>query len=78
MSTKIALVLLCLATWCPAQEILTFKSGTTENLRGLHSLHTGVVWASGTHGTYLRSLDNGQTWSASSVPGAEALDFRDV
>ena len=78
MFTKIALVLLCMATWCPAQEILTLKSGTTENLRGLHSLHTGVVWASGTHGTYLRSLDNGQTWSASSVPGAEALDFRDV
>ena len=46
MFTKIALVLLCLAPWCPAQEILTLKSGTTENLRGLHSLHTGVVWAS--------------------------------
>ena len=61
MFTKIALVLLCMATWCPAQEILTLKSGTTENLRGLHSLHTGVVWASGTHGSYLRSLDNGQT-----------------
>ena len=78
MFTKIALVLLCLAAWCHAQEMLTLKSGTTENLRGQHSLHTGVVWASGTHGSYLRSLDNGQTWSASSVPGAEALDFRDV
>jgi photosystem II stability/assembly factor-like uncharacterized protein len=37
-----------------------------------------VVWASGTHGTYLRTLDGGKNWTAATVPGAEALDFRDV
>jgi photosystem II stability/assembly factor-like uncharacterized protein len=37
-----------------------------------------IVWASGTHGTYLRTTDTGKTWLPAQVPGAEALDFRDV
>jgi photosystem II stability/assembly factor-like uncharacterized protein len=37
-----------------------------------------VVWASGTHGTYLRTLDGGATWTVAQVAGAENLDFRDV
>jgi photosystem II stability/assembly factor-like uncharacterized protein len=37
-----------------------------------------VIWASGTHGTYLQSTDGGTHWRAAQVPGAETLDFRDV
>jgi TonB family protein len=37
-----------------------------------------VIWASGTHGTYLQSTDGGKHWRAAQVPGAETLDFRDV
>src|SRR5262249_10273642 len=37
-----------------------------------------LAWASGTHGTYLRTSDSGRTWQTAQVPGAEALDFRDV
>ena len=37
-----------------------------------------IAWASGTHGTFLRTLDGGYTWQVRQVPGAEALDFRDV
>ena len=37
-----------------------------------------LAWASGTHGTYLRTTDGGNTWQPAQVPGAEALDFRDV
>ena len=33
---------------------------------------------SGTGGTWLRTTDGGTAWSASTVPGAEELDFRDV
>lgn len=39
---------------------------------------SATAWASGTLGTYLRSTDGGASWSAAQVPGAEALDFRDV
>ena len=54
------------------------KSPTSENLRGVSTPSAEVAWASGMHGTYLRSLDSGATWQAAQVPGAEALDFRDV
>ena len=37
-----------------------------------------VAWASGTGGTYLVTADSGATWRAGVVPGAEALDFRDI
>jgi photosystem II stability/assembly factor-like uncharacterized protein len=61
-----------------AQTIKPLPSQTTENLRGLNARPgTSTVWASGTHGTYLRSTD-GQTFTPAQVPGAETLDFRDV
>lgn len=61
-----------------AQEHTLQASHTTENLRGVSAVSPKVIWASGTHGTYLRTNDGGITWIAAQVPGAEALDFRDV
>jgi len=65
-----------LATSLLAQT--TQNSHTTENLRGLSTPAPNIAWASGTHGTYLRTTDAGQTWQPAQVPGAESLDFRDV
>lgn len=53
-------------------------SNTYENLRGVSVVSGEVAWASGTHGTYLRTLDGGWTWLAAQVPDATALDFRGV
>ena len=54
-------------------------SGTTEPLRGIHAVGEGVAWASGAHGTVLRTEDSGYVWQKCSVPpGAAALDFRSV
>jgi len=53
-------------------------SGTTASLRGLHIVDADVAWASGSGGTFLRTVDGGGDWKIGSVPGAEALDFRDV
>jgi photosystem II stability/assembly factor-like uncharacterized protein len=61
-----------------AQSFTIQNSNTTENLRGLSAVSSSVIWASGTHGTFLRTIDGGATWSSAQVPGAEALDFRDV
>lgn len=36
------------------------------------------IWASGTDGTVLRSLDEGNTWHQIAIPHAGGLDFRDV
>ena len=69
---------LCLILPLFAQDVVVAKSPTSENLRGVSTPSAEVAWASGTHGTYLRSLDSGATWQAAQVPGAESLDFRDV
>jgi photosystem II stability/assembly factor-like uncharacterized protein len=53
-------------------------SNSTAGLRGLSVVSPKVVWASGTKGTVLRTLDGGAHWELRPVPGAEALDFRDV
>lgn len=52
-------------------------SNTTESLRGVSAVSEKVAWASGTHGTYLRTTD-GRTWIPEKVSGAETLDFRGV
>jgi photosystem II stability/assembly factor-like uncharacterized protein len=61
-------------------------TGIDTNLRGV-SLAVGVgaietrryvVWASGSHGVVLRSTEGGKKFEQIKVPGAEALDFRDV
>lgn len=53
-------------------------SGTTELLIAVSAVSERVVWASGTRGTYVRTTDGGATWHAGQVPGAQALQFRDV
>lgn len=59
-------------TWAPQ------ASNTTESLRGLQAVSAQIAWASGTHGTYLRTTDGGLHWLVNIVPGAASLDFRDV
>jgi photosystem II stability/assembly factor-like uncharacterized protein len=53
-------------------------SNTTENLRGVSAVSRGIAWASGTHGTYLRTTNAGLTWTPAQVPNATTLDFRAV
>jgi photosystem II stability/assembly factor-like uncharacterized protein len=60
----------------PASKVLI--SHTTESLRGVSTVSQKIAWASGTHGTYLRTTDAGRTWQPAQVPGGAALDFRAV
>jgi photosystem II stability/assembly factor-like uncharacterized protein len=75
---SLRLAILLISALCSAQDFVVQKSNTTENLRGVSAPSPGIAWASGTHGTYLRTLDGGNTWQAAQVSGAESLDFRDV
>jgi photosystem II stability/assembly factor-like uncharacterized protein len=54
------------------------NSGTTQGLIAVSPVNSRVVWASGRGGTFLLTTDGGATWKAAVVPGAEALQFRDV
>jgi photosystem II stability/assembly factor-like uncharacterized protein len=53
-------------------------SGTDVQLRGVSAVSERIAWASGAKGTVLRTIDGGEHWTKLDVPGAEALDFRDI
>ena len=54
------------------------NSGVAVRLRGVSAVSAAVAWSSGANGTVLRTTDGGRHWQRIAVPGAEALDFRDV
>ena len=55
------------------------QSHTNVDLRGIHNVGGGVVWASGTQGTVLRTTDGGKAWQHCSIPPhAEKLDFQGI
>ncbi|MGA7398768.1 MAG: hypothetical protein WBW38_02025 [Candidatus Sulfotelmatobacter sp.] len=76
LSVFFALLLATTALAQPARQTQT--SNTTENLRGISAVSRQIAWASGTHGTYLRTTDAGRTWIPAQVPDAANLDFRGV
>src|SRR5512138_3260065 len=54
------------------------NSGTTQGLIAVSPVNPQVVWASGRGGTFVVTTDGGKHWRSGVVPGAEALQFRDV
>ncbi|MGI8811797.1 MAG: WD40/YVTN/BNR-like repeat-containing protein [Pyrinomonadaceae bacterium] len=75
--TIVALLLIFFLPTANAQWIKQ-KVETTASLRGLSVVSGKVVWASGTGGTVIRTVDGGEMWKVIIVPGAEKLDFRDI
>jgi photosystem II stability/assembly factor-like uncharacterized protein len=62
----------------PAQWTVQ-QSHTSASLRGIHNVGSGVVWASGSQGTVLHTINDGQAWQTCAIPpGAENLDFRGI
>src|SRR5260370_15580288 len=61
-------------------------SGIDTDLRGVSvaempdakGVPVPVVWASGSNGVILKSIDEGKTWKRLHVAGGEALDFRGI
>lgn len=53
-------------------------SGTDVLLQAVSPVSEEVVWVAGHGGTWLRSLDGGETWQGGVVPEADTLEFRDV
>jgi photosystem II stability/assembly factor-like uncharacterized protein len=70
--------LILAATLWAQSGLRTQASHTAESLRGVSAVSHQIAWASGTHGTYLRTTDGGRTWIPRQVPDAVALDFRAV
>ena len=83
-----SLSLFCLLTGCTynvtstgSHPLPSWKIQLNEgkvSFRGLCAVSNDVVWASGSSGTFARSIDGGKNWLVSKVPGAENIDFRDI
>ncbi len=61
-----------------APRVTIQNSGTTQGLIAVSPVNRRIVWAAGRGGTYVVTIDGGRTWTPGVVPGAEALQFRDV
>jgi photosystem II stability/assembly factor-like uncharacterized protein len=74
--SSILLLMSATASWWSVQS-----TGVDANLRGVAVVvHRGstVVWATGSKGAIVRSVDGGKTWEPVRISGAESLDFRGV
>lgn len=49
-----------------------------SSLRGLSPVTDEIVWASGSNGTWLRTLDAGKTWDYGVIAGLDTVDFRSI
>jgi photosystem II stability/assembly factor-like uncharacterized protein len=54
------------------------ETPTKASLRGLSPITEQIVWASGSGGTWLRTLDGGETWESGIIDGLDSVDFRDI
>jgi photosystem II stability/assembly factor-like uncharacterized protein len=85
-ATIALLLFLCFAARAEAQSWSVQTSGLDTNLRGVSAVYisnpngvlTPIVWASGSNGVILRSIDAGKTWDRSDVEGGDSLDFRGI
>ncbi|MGC2476794.1 MAG: YCF48-related protein [Candidatus Sulfotelmatobacter sp.] len=75
---RFALALFLVATAAAQSGPRVELSHTQESLRGVSAVSRKIAWASGTNGTFLRTVDGGITWTPAQVPDAKALDFRAV
>ncbi|MFZ0212570.1 MAG: YCF48-related protein [Candidatus Acidiferrales bacterium] len=78
---RLLLLLLFLAASASAQSWSVQTSGLDTNLRGVSVTQASavpIIWACGSHGVILRSIDAGKTWVRIRVPDADALDFRSI
>jgi photosystem II stability/assembly factor-like uncharacterized protein len=83
---RLLLLLLLFSSSAEAQWWKVQTSGIDTNLRGVSATYAvdakgvpvPVVWASGSNGAILRSLDAGQTWQRLHIPSGDSLDFRGI
>jgi photosystem II stability/assembly factor-like uncharacterized protein len=75
---KILLPLAFLAATAFLQHWAPVPVPTTASFRGLSVVNDHVIWASGTNGTVIRTVDGGKSWAVLTVHGAEQLDFRGI
>ena len=84
MPVRLLLLVLLLSASAYAQRWSIQTTGLDTNLRGVNVVRAlgssgdVVIWACGSNGVILRSVDDGKTWKRLRVQGGDALDFRAI
>ena len=84
MRVRLLLLVALLTASVHAQRWSVQATGLDTNLRGISVAHASgssddvVVWACGSNGVILRSINRGKTWKRLHVQGGDALDFRGI
>lgn len=76
MRSKLFLYIFLISISAVAQQLPRLemqKNSQGESLRGLNVFSDDMVWASGTGGTFLRTLDGGESWEAGKVSGCSGF-----
>lgn len=55
-----------------------FSSGTNASFRGLHAIDRSCAWSCGSHGTVVRTVDSGATWTKHPIEGLEQTELRSI
>jgi photosystem II stability/assembly factor-like uncharacterized protein len=68
------------STYCLAQnpQWNEFITPVKASLRGLSPVSDQVCWASGSGGTWLKTVDGGKTWDHGVIAGLDTVDFRSI
>ena len=74
----LAISLFCFGLLAVPSYAQVQKTDTNASFRGLSVVSEKIVWASGTGGTVVRTIDGGAHWDVFHVPDAQKLDFRDI
>lgn len=77
MKKNIFTYFLLLITLSASAQWNAIKLPTSASLRAIKTFQK-EIWIGGTEGTYIHSMDDGNSWKVQQVPGAENLDFRDL
>jgi photosystem II stability/assembly factor-like uncharacterized protein len=84
VQVRLLLLMLLLSASAHAQRWIIQTTGLDTNLRGVDVVRVSsssgdvVIWACGSNGVILRSVDEGKTWKRLHVQGGDALDFRGI
>lgn len=57
---------------------IILQTPVQTSIRGISPLTDNILWASGAQGTWMRTLDGGNTWEHGKIAGNETVDFRDI
>lgn len=68
----------CSSLVAQSPKWIELETPVKASLRGLSPVSDWICWASGSGGTWLKTIDGGKTWESGIVDNLDSLDFRSI